>query len=133
MANKAIGLYQTDKNSYNQFLKGLSIEEQGVVVSSINQFERGIPRELALTPSATAELLGRKSGKQTLAAYIASINSANIVKATDDKYVVRGPFNDIKKIPEFDLLLQQYPQLVPFGASDNSGIRLPSGGTLRRN
>jgi hypothetical protein len=133
MANKAIGLYQTDRNAYSVFLKGLTIEDQGVVLSSINQFERGIPRESALTPSAAAELLGRKSGKQTLAAYIASINSANIVETTRNKYVVKGMGNDIKRIPEFDLLLQQYPQLVPSGASDNSGIRLPGGGTLRRN
>jgi hypothetical protein len=132
MANKAIGLYQTDRNAYSAFLKGLTIEDQGVVLSSINQFERGIPRESALTPSAAAELLGRKSGKQTLAAYIASINSANIVETTGSKYVVKGMGNDIKRIPEFDLLLQQYPQLVPSGASDNSGIRLPGGGTLRR-
>ena len=133
ITNQAIGLFQADKDAYNEFFKGLPIEKQGVVLSFINQFERGIPKESALTPSAIAELLTKRDSNKgpTLAEYISSINSVNISKTTESKFVVPGMFNDIKRIPAFDQLLKQFPQLNTGGSFGGSEIKLPGGGSVR--
>jgi hypothetical protein len=133
ITNKAIGLFQADKNAYDEFFKGLPIEKQGVVLSFINQFERGIPKESALTPSAIADLLTKRDSNKgpTLAEYISSINSVNISKTTESKFVVPGMFNDIKRIPAFDQLLKQFPQLNTGGSFGGSEIKLPGGGSVR--
>jgi hypothetical protein len=128
LSNQAISIFNQGEEQFNEFFNKLSPVDQGVVLSQVNQFKRGIPDEQKLSPSAIAGILMQRVNNKgmTFGEYIK--NTSGALSATEDKYVIEGPFNDIKKIPAFEALLDQFPQFRP-----PMERLLPSGGKLREN
>jgi hypothetical protein len=127
LSNEAISIFNQGEEQFNAFFNNLNPTDQGIVLLQVNQFKRGIPDEQKLSPSATADLLMKRVNNKgkTFGEYIKTIGGA--LKATEDEYVIKGPFNDLKKIPAFEALFDQFPQFRP-----QMVIRLPNGGTARQ-
>ena len=128
LSNQAISIFNQGEKPFNEFFNKLNPTDQGVVLSEVNQFKRGIPDEQKLSPSAIAGILMQRVNNKgiTFGEYIK--NTSGALSVTEDKYVIEGPFNDIKKIPAFEALLDQFPQFRP-----PMERLLPSGGKLREN
>ena len=140
LSNEAISIFNQGEEQFNAFFNNLNPIDQGVVLSEVNQFKRGISDEETLSPAAIANIMMKKDGKKgpTFGEYLSELRQASekITNRTGDKYVVKGWFNDIDKIPAFEELIRQFPQFNVLPDEDKKTdkdketIKLPSGGTV---
>ena len=136
LGNRAIGFLNQNRDEYNKFLERLSPEDQGVVLTQVQQYESGIPTESGLTAGAISDILMEKDSDtgSTFAEYLNKIRQAEIKEVKENKYVVGGVFNDIKKIPAFEELIKRFPQFkVPLNITTDNVQQLPSGSTITLN
>ncbi len=134
LANKGISIFNKSEDEYNKFLETLSPEDQGIVLTEVKQFNGAASAESKLTASAIANIMMKKAGKKgpTFGEYLSKLRQARdkITDKTGDKYVVKGLWNDINKIPAFEELIQQFPQFKVLPDNDQEKIELPGGATI---
>lgn len=134
LSNEAISIFNQGEEQFNEFFNKLSPADQGVVLSRVNQYERGIADEQKLSPAAIANIMMQRDGKKgpTFGEYLSELRQASgkITNRAGDKYVVKGWGNDIDKIPAFEELILQFPQFNVLPDEDKEAIKLPGGGTV---
>jgi hypothetical protein len=134
LANEGISIFNKSEDEFNKFIETLSPEDQGIVLTEVKQFKGAAPADSKLTASAIANIMMKKDGKKgpTFGKYLNKIRQASdkIVDKTGDKYVVKGLWNDIDKIPAFEELIQQFPQFKVLPDNDQEKIELPGGATI---
>jgi predicted XRE-type DNA-binding protein len=134
LANEGISIFNKGEDGFNKFLETLSPQDQGVVLTEVKQFRDKTPAESKLTAGAIADIMMKRDGNKgpTFGEYLSKLRQASNkgVKKTDDKYVVKGLWNDIDKIPAFEELIRQFPQFKVLPDEGQETRTLPNGGVI---
>jgi hypothetical protein len=134
LANEGISIFNKGEDEFNKFLETLSPQDQGIVLTEVKQFRDKTPTESKLTAGAISDIMMKRDGNKgpTFGEYLSKLRQASNkgVKKTDDKYVVKGLWNDIDKIPAFEELIRQFPQFKVLPDEGQERRELPNGGFI---